>query len=573
MTPTASPTPTNSIAPSVTPTASPTATASPTVTPGDQLPGNSNGNAGENGRANGNGGENVQVAGNAGDNSRVNGNSGNNSGPVGSVPEEEQDPEEEIKDSMEDEDLETQLTQAARVLKSQQAFEYKPVWHGPYDVYPHVKLLYTYKENDESFVLVSSQRSVGTGSWNNPKFILVNLTQSKIQSYTLPISERVVKAKYLGDDFFRILTRHDEKVYDINIASSSYKVSKGSARSMYDSKSKDIDYRILLDRVTPDLDNPNSLLWYKQKNTAHAWRRIELETYHVNRRIRSIHAQGDHLVLLMDRGLVKDHREIKIDNLSFRAVHYKDQDSGKYLVSAQGSVYELLEDQPINIWLYNLIENQQQMNPVPFLYASEKLQSLIVMNEEHGFTLVGRKRFGGNITVGLDFLEKVSQVNDIPFGSHRHGLKTKNNYYTLSVIDKKTTIIKYSSDFVEMDRKEVAFGMRSGRISEVDGRIFLISRKQMTAIDEGLNILWQKRLTGKISFQLGKLPNGKLIGMAQSYIVMIDPNDGVMKGLYSVADLDIKNARQIVLIDDKLYLNYGDSKIFEINLPYHEIAL
>ena len=554
-------------------TATPTATASPTVTPGDQLTGNSNGNAGENGRANGNGGENGQVTGNAGENSRANGNSGNNSGPIGSVPEDEQDPEDEIKDSMEDESLESQLTQAARVLESQQSFEYKPFWHGPYDVYPHVRKLYTYKENEESFVLVSSQLSVGSRSWNNPKFILVNLTQSTIQSYTLPITDRVVRAKYLGDDVFRILTRNDEKVYDINIAENSFKESKASSRSMLNVKSKEIDYRILLDRVTPDLQNPNSLLWFKQKKTAQSWRNVELQTYHVIRRVRSIHAEGDHLVLLMDRGLVQDHREIKVDNLSFRAVHYKNQDPGKYLVSAQGSVYELLEDQPINIWLQNLFDNQQQMNPVPFLSASEKLRSLIVMNEDNGVSLVGKKRFGGNISVSLDFLEKVSDLNDISFGSHRDGLKANNHYYTLTVIDKKTYIVKYSSDFIEMDRKEVAYRMRSGRISEVDGRIYLISRKQMTAMDEGLNILWQKRLTGKISYQLGKLPNGKLIGMAQSYIVMIDPNDGVMKGLFSVADLDIKNARQVVLIDDKLYLNYSDSKIFEINLPYHEIAL
>lgn len=45
----------------------------------------------------------------------------------------------EIYDSLNDQNLENQLHQAARVLESQINFEIKPVWHGPYFVYPQVK--------------------------------------------------------------------------------------------------------------------------------------------------------------------------------------------------------------------------------------------------------------------------------------------------------------------------------------------------------------------------------------------------------------------------------------------------
>lgn len=70
-----------------------------------------------------------------------------------------------------------------------------------------------------------------------------------------------------------------------------------------------------------------------------------------------------------------------------------------------------------------------------------------------------------------------------------------------------------------------------------------------------------------------KMPNGKLISLANSHVVMIHQSNGEMKPLYTLNNVDFRFAKEIILIDDILYIHFGGSRFFEINLPYHEIAL
>jgi len=572
--PTATANPTGTANP--TPTASPTNTVSPTPTfaitpdPDEGTNENTNGNSANNRNenANENGGSNQQGA----QNGNANGQNADNQ--VGQGPsDDEVDPEEEIKDSLSDSELEAQLAAAARVLDSQMHFEFKPAWHGPFDVYPQVRLLFTYIENDESFVLLSSQQKIAHGVWNHPKFFLVNLDTQSVQTYTPEISYKVIKAKHKEEGKFKILTRHEEKVYDIDFDKNNFKESKSSPRSLYNVKRQSISYRLKLDRVTPDIENPDSILWYKKKRSRDNWGQLSLDTFHIPRRIRSIHQNDDHLVLLLDRGIVQDHRSVQVDNLPFRAVHYQHNENGTYLLSQRGSVFELLSDEPVNIWLHKFFGVTEPMNPVPFVSADEKFRVLKAMSNNDSVKFFARNRERVIKKVDIDLIDKVSQKTSLSLDGIIDVGAADGAYYVLTRVDRKNFITRFDEDFNELGKLHLDGKLRNAKITIVDGSVYLISRRMILALDMGLVEKWSKSISGVVSLKVRKLPNEKLVGILFSHVVMIDPANGETRPLYTLGDTAFRYAKEMILIDNILYIHYGGSKIYEINLPYHEIAL
>ncbi|MCO4793028.1 MAG: hypothetical protein KC493_04910, partial [Bacteriovoracaceae bacterium] len=531
-------TPTESATPSGTATATPTITSTATPTPGEDNQNN--------------------------DDQNDLGDDGQN--------QDNDDPEDKIKDSLSDDELEDQMTRVARILDSQMNFRYRPVWHGPYDVEPKLKKLAILKDKGVPYVLFVSQMREGRRLYSKAIFFLLNLSENSYQKYHSNLEHKVINVGKVKGLKFELLTRHESALYELDMKGMTIRLKSTDTSKFKKFKHKKVKYRVKIDRVTSNLEEPESIVWFREKSDRE-WSQIKLDSVYKYRRISKIVKSNEHLTLLMKHGIVQNHTNSYVHNLSFTPIGIHQIDNKQYLVDRRGSIHELLVESPVNEWIQKLFNDQNVVNPSPYISAVEKMKVLKSIQKDSMIYLVGKNRDKERFVVSSD-LESQDQISkDLEVGSIIDFVTTANGFLVLSRMEEKTNafLLDQNQEIIkslELDKK-----FKRGKLTVINNTIFIISKKYMTALNFELEEIWSKNIRGQVSFTAQELPSKKLVGIANDHVVIIDPETGDFKQLYSLNDLTFQYVKEIILIDDILYVHTGGEKVYEINLPYHEIAL